>query len=77
MKNTFTTTKIHIGASDSLNVVSWAVRRDLIAIDPKSIESGVVEFRNIDRDLAVWSMVVALPVLVLGVAVGMWWVRRR
>ncbi len=60
-----------------LNTVSWAVRRDLIAIDPKSIESEVVQLRPIDRDLAFWTMVVALPVLVLGVAVGMWWVRRR
>jgi ABC-type uncharacterized transport system involved in gliding motility auxiliary subunit len=60
-----------------LNAVSWAVRRDLIAIDPKSVETEVVQLRPLDRDLAFWSMVVALPVLVLGVAVGMWWVRRR
>jgi hypothetical protein len=60
-----------------LNAVSWAVRRDLIAIDPKSVETEMVQLRSIDRDLAFWAMVVSLPVLVLGVAVGMWWVRRR
>ena len=60
-----------------LNVVSWAVRRDLIAIDPKSVETEIVQLRPLDRDLAFWTMVVGLPILVLGVAVGMWWVRRR
>jgi hypothetical protein len=60
-----------------LNVVSWAVRRDLITIDPKTVETEMVQLRPVDRDLAFWSMVVALPVLVLGVAVGVWWSRRR
>jgi hypothetical protein len=60
-----------------LNTISWAVRRDLIAIDPKTVETEMVQLRPIDRDLAFWSMVVALPVLALGVAVGVWWSRRR
>jgi hypothetical protein len=60
-----------------LNVFSWAVRRDLIAIDPKSLETEVVAIRPLDRDLAFWASVVALPVLALGLAVGVWWGRRR
>jgi ABC-type uncharacterized transport system involved in gliding motility auxiliary subunit len=60
-----------------LNIVSWAVRRDLIAIDPKTVETEIVQLRSIDKDLAFWAMVVALPVLALGVAVGVWWSRRR
>ncbi|NUN52181.1 MAG: Gldg family protein, partial [Planctomycetaceae bacterium] len=60
-----------------LNLVSWAVRRDVIAIDPKTVETEVVQLRTIDRELAFWVAVVALPVLALGVAVGVWWNRRR
>jgi len=60
-----------------VNAVSWAVRRDLIAVDPKTVETEIVQLRPIDRDLAFWSMVVALPVLALGLAVGVWWSRRR
>ncbi len=61
----------------AMNTVSWAVRRDLIAIDPKTVETEIVQLRSIDRDLAFWAMVIALPVLALGLAVGVWWTRRR
>lgn len=60
-----------------LNAVSWAVRRDVIAIDPKTVETEFVTLRPIDRSLAFWVTVVALPLLSLGVAVGVWWSRRR
>jgi hypothetical protein len=60
-----------------LNAVSWAVRRDVIAIDPKTVETEVVKLRTIDRELAFWVTVVALPVIMLGIAVGVWWSRRR
>ena len=60
-----------------LNAISWAVRRDLIAIDPKTVETEVVQVTQVQRDLAFWTAVVGLPVLVLGVAVGVWWSRRR
>jgi ABC-type uncharacterized transport system involved in gliding motility auxiliary subunit len=60
-----------------LNTVSWAVRRDLIAIDPKAIETETVKLRPLDEDLTFWATVVALPVLALGLAVGVWWTRRR
>jgi hypothetical protein len=60
-----------------LNVFSWAVRRDLIAIDPKTLETEVVAVRPLDRDLAFWTSVVALPILAFGLAVGVWWGRRR
>lgn len=60
-----------------LNVVSWAVRRDLIAIDPKTVETERVVLRKEDAALAFWVTVVALPLVVLGLAVGVWWTRRR
>jgi len=60
-----------------LNAVSWAVRRDLIAIDPKTVETEFVTLRPIDRALSFWVTVMALPLLALGVAVGVWWSRRR
>ena len=61
----------------ALNAASWAVRRDLVAIDPKTVETEMVQLRPVDRDLAFWATVVALPVIALGVAVGVWWSRRR
>ncbi len=61
----------------ALNVVSWAVRRDFIAIDPKSLETDIVTLRPVDREFAFWVAVVALPLITLGVAVGVWWGRRR
>jgi ABC-type uncharacterized transport system involved in gliding motility auxiliary subunit len=60
-----------------INAVSWAVRRDLIAIDPKTLETERVTLRPQDAELAFWSTVVALPLVVLGLAVGVWWTRRR
>jgi len=60
-----------------LNAVSWAVRRDLIAIDPKTVETERVQLREVDADLAFWVAGVALPLMVLGLAVGVWWTRRR
>ncbi len=60
-----------------LNAASWAVRRDVIAIDPKTLETETVQLRPLDRELAFWVTVVALPVIALGVAVGVWWTRRR
>jgi len=60
-----------------LNVVSWAVRRDLVAIDPKTVETEIVTLRSIDREFAYWTAVVALPVITLGIALGVWWSRRR
>jgi hypothetical protein len=60
-----------------LNAVSWAVRRDIIAIDPKTLETERVTLRPQDTELAFWSTVVALPLVVLGLAVGVWWTRRR
>jgi hypothetical protein len=60
-----------------LNAASWAVRRDLIVIDPRTIEAENVSLRTLDRELAFWSTVVALPLLTLGAALGVWWSRRR
>jgi hypothetical protein len=60
-----------------LNAASWLVRRDLIAVDPKAVESEYVPLKAADRDLAFYAAVLVLPILSLGVAVGVWWTRRR
>jgi len=59
------------------NAVTWAIRREVVAIDPKTVETEKVALRAVDRELAFWTAVAGIPLITLGVAVGVWWARRR
>ena len=59
------------------NAVSWAVRREsLISIEPKTLESETVTLAKEEEDLA-FRLVWAIPAIVLILAIGVAWIRRR